>query len=175
MTVNTASAGSRLVNLADDMAAYDALPEPVRRAMREANITVACADLLTLHRDYGFSAHDMVSLIGREELDELVEFNAAHRRRHGYPLPHVAAGITILRPAYLPPDLLRQAYQEQAAATGNPTLAWRAKALAAEQGTSKATEGEPDSASRTPPQESRGMPDSPDSARTFAAHFRRPE
>lgn len=79
------------------------------------------------------------------------------------------------RPAYLPPDLLRQAYQQQADATGSRTLAFRARALAADLEPEGTTESNPDSASRTPPAESGRMPDSPDSRRTFAAHFRRPE
>lgn len=79
------------------------------------------------------------------------------------------------RPAYLAPDQLRRAYQEQAAATGDHTLAFRARALAADLSPEETTEGNPDSASRTPLAESGRPPDSPDSRRTFAAHFRRPE
>lgn len=75
------------------------------------------------------------------------------------------------RPAYLPPDQLRQAYQEQAKVTGSHSLAFRHRALAADQ----ATEGEPYSPSRAPSAESRGTPDSVDSAWTNSAATRRPK
>lgn len=99
MISNARSAGSSVVNLDDDMAAFDALPAPVRRAMREANITVSCTDLLELLRS-GFSADALVRLIEREEMDELWEFNRAHHRRHGYQLPALVARVPILRGGY---------------------------------------------------------------------------
>lgn len=99
MTVNTRSAGSSAINMADDMAAFDALPLLVRRAMREANITISCADLLELTRS-GFSARDVVRLIQREELDEPHEFNRSHHARHGYHLPALTARVSILRGGY---------------------------------------------------------------------------
>lgn len=76
------------------------------------------------------------------------------------------------RPAYLPPDMLARAYAEQAKATGSDVLAFRARALAANHDGEIGTGENPISASRTPSAESGRTPDSPDSRRTFAAHFR---
>ena len=78
------------------------------------------------------------------------------------------------RPAYLPPDLLRQAYEEQAKVTGSHTMAFRARALAADLSNGTETKS-PQSASRWPSEESGETPDSPDSAWTDPDQSRRPE
>ena len=96
---------------AEDYAAYDQLPRPVRRALQVAVIDYAVPELLTLYQlraaitDPARAVRYLCEVIVDSDRVEVEEFSAAHAARHGCASPHVAAGASILGQAGPPPPL----------------------------------------------------------------------
>lgn len=88
----------------DDWAAFDALPEPVRRRMHQHSYDPWAVNTLMLwrrfRRKHASSGRAVVTLHRYLDECERLErdaFATAHRRRYGTALPHVAAGASVLR------------------------------------------------------------------------------
>ncbi len=88
----------------DDWAAFDALPPPIRVRLSEHAYepwTVNAAKLWRhfrhLHRKPAHAERAMLRYLDHCERLERQMFAAAYRARHGLPLPHEAAGATVLR------------------------------------------------------------------------------
>jgi hypothetical protein len=90
--------------VAADMAAFDALPARLRRAVAGAPYPPdarALGELIFGLRLAGYSQAAAVEMVlhalPAAEADNLARFAAAYERRHGAPYPHLAAGATLLR------------------------------------------------------------------------------
>ncbi len=88
----------------DDWAAFDALPPAIRRRIGEHAYDPWAVNALALWRTFlrqtGSRARAERRLLRHIEACEALEradFDAAHRRRHGTPLPHEAARASVLR------------------------------------------------------------------------------
>lgn len=88
----------------DDWDAYDTLPEPIRRRMQQHSYDPWAVNALMLWRSFrrkhASSSRAIVTLgryLDKCERLEREAFAAAHRRRYGTTLPHVAAGASVLR------------------------------------------------------------------------------
>ena len=88
----------------DEWVAFDALPEPIRRRIQQHSYDPWAVNALMLwrmfRRKHASSSRAVVTL--RRYLDECERlerdaFATAHRRRYGSALPHVAAGVSVLR------------------------------------------------------------------------------
>lgn len=89
----------------DDWAAFDALPPAVRRRLHEHAYDAWSVNALMLWRRFrrktGCSARAerrLLRYLDECEALERAAFDAEHRARHGgAPLPHLAAGASVLR------------------------------------------------------------------------------
>jgi hypothetical protein len=88
----------------DDWAAFDALPAAVRRRLQEHAYDAWAVNALVLwrrfRRKHASSARALRSLLRYLDECEALErdaYAAAYRARHGLPLPHLAAGVSVLR------------------------------------------------------------------------------
>ncbi|UFN48480.1 DUF6525 family protein [Roseomonas sp. OT10] len=88
----------------DEWAAYDDLPPAVRQRMQDHAYDPWAVNARLLWREFrqrlASSARAERRLLRHLERCEALEraaFDAAHRAAHGTPLPHVAAGVSVLR------------------------------------------------------------------------------
>jgi hypothetical protein len=88
----------------DDWAAFDALPPAIRRRLQAHAYDAWAVNALMLwrafRRKYASSARAERRLLRYLDECEALErqaFAEAHRAGHGLPLPHVAAGASVLR------------------------------------------------------------------------------
>jgi hypothetical protein len=88
----------------DEWAAFDALPPRVRARLQEHAYDAWSVNALMLwksfRRKHASSARGEITLlryIGQCEALERQGYDAKHRKEHGTPLPHVAAGATVMR------------------------------------------------------------------------------
>ena len=82
---------------AEEMAAFDALPAPLRHAMASATVKGMALEAASLVA-FGFPAADLVEALAAGELSDLRAFGSQYRAKHGLPLPHLAAQASFLRP-----------------------------------------------------------------------------
>lgn len=88
----------------DDWAAFDALPAPIRQRLHEHAYDAWAVNALMLwksfRRRHASSARAVRTLLNYLDECEMLEraaFDARHRTDFGAPLPHVAAGGSVLR------------------------------------------------------------------------------
>ncbi|MBP0446495.1 hypothetical protein J8J14_17100 [Roseomonas sp. SSH11] len=88
----------------DEWASYDSLPAPIRRRMQDHAYDPWAVNMVKLwrlfRRRHASSARAERTLIHHMERLEALEreaFSSAYRRAHGAPLPHLAAGASVLR------------------------------------------------------------------------------
>jgi hypothetical protein len=88
----------------DCWACFDALPSPVRWRMQQNAYDVRSVNALMLWRSFrrqlaSFCKAERHLLRYLEQCGSLerTDYAAAYRDRHGMPLPHVAAGASVLR------------------------------------------------------------------------------
>ena len=88
----------------DDWAAFDTLPPVVRRRIQEHAYDAWAVNALVLWRRFrlrtassAVAERRLLRHIDACEAQERLHFDDAHRRVHGTPLPHVAAGASVLR------------------------------------------------------------------------------
>jgi len=88
----------------DDWQCYDALPPAIRRRMQEHAYDAWAVNAHILwrlfRRRHACSARAERALLNhfdRCEREERLAFDATHRAAHGAPLPHNAAGATVMR------------------------------------------------------------------------------
>lgn len=88
----------------DDWAAFDALPPAVRRRMREHAYDAWAVNALMLWRAFrrrtansGRAERRLLRYLDECEAMELRAFAEAFAAGHGAPLPHLAAGASVLR------------------------------------------------------------------------------
>jgi hypothetical protein len=91
-----------------DMAALEALPASLRWLLNELTICLSAGTVLAYlrsierqARQYGGSAFEAEAWTLRKlaqiEADDLDAFDLRYREQCGYPLPHIAAGVSVLR------------------------------------------------------------------------------
>lgn len=88
----------------DDWAAFDALPPAVRHRLHEHAYDGWAVNALMAWRSFrrkrASSARALVTMLrylDQLEAMERAAFSERHRKRHGAPLPHVAAGVSVQR------------------------------------------------------------------------------
>ncbi len=100
---NAASAQPVTRHRGDNYRAYEQLPREVRRALQLAVGDFCPQTILEFYRPVeayaapGSAGLLMAQAIQANEEQEVMAFSDLHKRRHGCPTPHVAAGATIMR------------------------------------------------------------------------------
>jgi hypothetical protein len=88
---------------AEEEATFERLPPQLRRALCDAVIDFSAVEILASYNQQALrvgparATHRILIELRQNEQDEIEEFAAEHLAQHGYALPHVAAGATILR------------------------------------------------------------------------------
>jgi hypothetical protein len=72
------------------------MPAPERRIHHGAAISICVEDAWDLTSTFGVAR--TLEILRATEMEDLREFASAFRQRHGQPLPHVAARVSVLRP-----------------------------------------------------------------------------
>jgi hypothetical protein len=91
---------------AEDMDLFDTLPPEVRAVMREFPISMHSIGVKRTIWSFGTyiqrpaMIRGVLQAIEKFEREDLRKFDAEHRRRHGYQLPHIAAGATVQTAQY---------------------------------------------------------------------------
>ena len=88
----------------DDWAAFDALPPVIRHRLHEHAYDAWAVNALMVWRSFrrkrASSVRAVVTMLrylDRLEIMERTAYSDRHRSRHGTPLPHVAAGVSVQR------------------------------------------------------------------------------
>ncbi len=88
----------------DDWAAFDALPAPARRRLHEHAYDAWAVNALALwqtfrrrHASTNRGLNTLLRYLDECEALERAAFAVPHLQSHGSPLPHVAAGASVLR------------------------------------------------------------------------------
>lgn len=83
-----------------ELAVLEQYPPELRRLFHDAAIKVNCLAFVDYYNwalRNGYGPDRMVSKFRETEANEIAVFAGQHMGRYRYPLPHVAAGATILR------------------------------------------------------------------------------
>ena len=75
--------------------AFDALPAEMRRELWQSPVSVSPISCAALVKEAGVT--QAVRMIREAMANELLRFGADHLKHHGYPLPHLAANVTVQR------------------------------------------------------------------------------
>lgn len=91
----------------DEWAAFDALPAAVRRRIQEHAYDAWSVNALILWRKFrqqtansARAERRLLRYLDECEALELIAFDAAYRKTYRIQLPHVAAGVAVLRAGY---------------------------------------------------------------------------
>ena len=112
-TANNTFVGARLQydDRASEMAAFDALPAPLRRMLDQnasklsaVRVTAFVADIARQANDYGEAVHYTMKRLLEIERNEVLVFAGRYRAQTLRPYPFVEAGVRIMRYGELGPS-----------------------------------------------------------------------